>query len=469
MPDMDGEGLLRAMRALPGLGEVPFVAVSAVRSEARIRSVLAAGADAFLLKPFPLRDLIEKVRSLLDRPRTKREESGGMSDYTSPTRPVVAMSHTTSTTVPSDARAPSLRAARGRALARGTPSRPRRRLSPPRRCGSRPCESCCPGRRPRPRRPTRRARASPGDRRVELGPPVPGLGFGRFTRVEARGRSFVVFTEAVRQPRFTVTTVVTEKERAAAEDRVGAASPAGPRRGRRPRACPARPAARRHPAQARAARPRPRVAARGVVRREPQRRGEPPRVGHVGGRAGRGNGGRDGRDRPPALPDPREGAGRGGRAARLRGDALRPGGGGHRPRRAARPGGRCGRSPCGAAPSRPRRCRPTGTGSSSRSGRPRGGAPSSSSGSASTSGCGARPGREPQAEGPPAGRDRGRRQAGAGATSGGGGGPADPDLRAAPRVRGGAPRPARPGPGRPRHPGRGFGAPGSSCASSPRE
>jgi hypothetical protein len=41
---------------------------------------------------------------------------------------------------------------------------------------------------------------------------VPGLGFGRFTRVEARGRSFVVFTEAVRQPRFTVTTVVTEKE-----------------------------------------------------------------------------------------------------------------------------------------------------------------------------------------------------------------------------------------------------------------
>jgi hypothetical protein len=37
------------------------------------------------------------------------------------------------------------------------------------------------------------------------------LGFGRFTRVEMRGRSFVVLTEAVPKPRFTVTTVITEK------------------------------------------------------------------------------------------------------------------------------------------------------------------------------------------------------------------------------------------------------------------
>ena len=43
-------------------------------------------------------------------------------------------------------------------------------------------------------------------RRVELGPTDGGLGFGRFTRVESRGRSFVVLTEAVPQPKFTVTT-----------------------------------------------------------------------------------------------------------------------------------------------------------------------------------------------------------------------------------------------------------------------
>jgi hypothetical protein len=48
-------------------------------------------------------------------------------------------------------------------------------------------------------------------RRVELSPPDAGLGFGRFTRVESRGRSFIVLTEAVAQPKFTVTTVITER------------------------------------------------------------------------------------------------------------------------------------------------------------------------------------------------------------------------------------------------------------------
>jgi two-component system OmpR family response regulator len=40
MPDMDGEALLRSLRALPGFEEVPFLVVSAIRSEARIQSVL---------------------------------------------------------------------------------------------------------------------------------------------------------------------------------------------------------------------------------------------------------------------------------------------------------------------------------------------------------------------------------------------------------------------------------------------
>ena len=87
MPDMDGEGFLRALRAKPGLERVPFIAVSAVRSEARIRAVLGAGADAFLLKPFPLRELIDKVRTLLDRPAAP-EPAEHTGDYSSPTRPV---------------------------------------------------------------------------------------------------------------------------------------------------------------------------------------------------------------------------------------------------------------------------------------------------------------------------------------------------------------------------------------------
>lgn len=151
MPDLDGESLLRAFRAVPGLESVPFIAVSAVRSETRIRSVLSAGANAFLLKPFPVRDLVEKIRDLVARP----------------------LAHEPSTaTWSAIARPPGLAA---------------------------PVSA-----RPRP---------VPGDgaQRTEVQPPDPVLGFGRFTKVETGGRSFVVLTEAAARPRFTVTTVITEK------------------------------------------------------------------------------------------------------------------------------------------------------------------------------------------------------------------------------------------------------------------
>ena len=51
MPDMDGKQFLLALRSIPSLERVPFLVVSAVRSEPRIQSVLEAGATAFLLKP----------------------------------------------------------------------------------------------------------------------------------------------------------------------------------------------------------------------------------------------------------------------------------------------------------------------------------------------------------------------------------------------------------------------------------
>jgi hypothetical protein len=62
-----------------------------------------------------------------------------------------------------------------------------------------------------PAAPASPATASSGARHVELSPVEAGLGFGRFTRVELRGRSFVVLTETAPEPRFTVTTVITEK------------------------------------------------------------------------------------------------------------------------------------------------------------------------------------------------------------------------------------------------------------------
>ena len=56
--------------------------------------------------------------------------------------------------------------------------------------------------------------STPGLRRMDLQSQELGAGFGRYTRVDLRGRSLVVLTEAAVQPKFVVTTVVTEKSQA---------------------------------------------------------------------------------------------------------------------------------------------------------------------------------------------------------------------------------------------------------------
>jgi two-component system response regulator MprA len=261
MPDMDGESLLRALRAVPGLESVPFIALSAVRSEARIRAVIGAGADAFLLKPFPLRELTEKVRSLVERPHAARAARLPLGEDMQPTRPVMRASHTMSTTslrhrglVPqappvetaipeppdepahppipepepisdaepiaasvSAAPAPPPPAPAVEPPPQVSPEAPVVRMAGPVRVvpaskpASEPATAGTPGTRPlRPVRLPGGVHDEAEVRRIELSPQA-GLGFGRFTRVEGRGRSFVIMTEAVQKPKFTVTTVITEK------------------------------------------------------------------------------------------------------------------------------------------------------------------------------------------------------------------------------------------------------------------
>ena len=191
MPDMDGERFLRALRGTPGLESVPFVIVSAVRSEARIRGVLDAGASAFMVKPFPLRDLIDKVRTLLaevsDRVAAGEHEPLRRTDGVPPTVPLAAL-----TAAQVQAKAQSA----GLPLASDAP--------PP--AAVRPDASVAPLPRP--------DQSTPGSRRIDLQSSESGAGFGRYTRVDLRGRSLVVLTEAAVQPKFLVTTVVTEKGQA---------------------------------------------------------------------------------------------------------------------------------------------------------------------------------------------------------------------------------------------------------------
>jgi CheY-like chemotaxis protein len=195
MPDMDGERFLRAMRATSGLERVPFIFVSAVRSEARIRAVLEAGAAAFMVKPFPLRDLIEKVRALVQdaheadaRPELRAVARPAAAED-AVAAPVALGGNELAPTIPLAAVSPAALASLAGAAALPRPDQSSARL-------------------PRP------DQSSPGLRRIDLEAPQTDGGFGRYTRVDLRGRSLVVLTEAVLQPKFVVTTVITEKGQA---------------------------------------------------------------------------------------------------------------------------------------------------------------------------------------------------------------------------------------------------------------
>lgn len=84
MPQIDGLTLCRMLRDTPGLGHLGIVVISAASSEV---AALAAGADAFLSKPFLPSTFLETVATLASgghaprmlrpagRPRQRRKQS----------------------------------------------------------------------------------------------------------------------------------------------------------------------------------------------------------------------------------------------------------------------------------------------------------------------------------------------------------------------------------------------------------
>ncbi|HEX8109559.1 MAG TPA: response regulator, partial [Kofleriaceae bacterium] len=73
MPNLDGFGLMRALRADERTRAIPVVLLSArAGDESRIEG-LQAGADDYLVKPFSARELIARVRTHLELSRLRRE------------------------------------------------------------------------------------------------------------------------------------------------------------------------------------------------------------------------------------------------------------------------------------------------------------------------------------------------------------------------------------------------------------
>src|SRR5204862_7582480 len=73
MPDLDGFGLLRELRADARTRTVPVILLSARAGEESAVEGLGAGADDYLAKPFSAQELLARIRTHLELTRLRRD------------------------------------------------------------------------------------------------------------------------------------------------------------------------------------------------------------------------------------------------------------------------------------------------------------------------------------------------------------------------------------------------------------
>jgi signal transduction histidine kinase len=80
MPELDGFGLLRAIRDDASLCDTPVVLLSARAGEEAVSEGLSAGADDYLVKPFTARELLVRVAARLAATKSAREHRRALED-----------------------------------------------------------------------------------------------------------------------------------------------------------------------------------------------------------------------------------------------------------------------------------------------------------------------------------------------------------------------------------------------------
>jgi len=68
MPKIDGIEVCRQLRANPATSSTPVLMLTALAQASDVELGVAVGADDYLVKPFSPRELLARVRRLLDRP-----------------------------------------------------------------------------------------------------------------------------------------------------------------------------------------------------------------------------------------------------------------------------------------------------------------------------------------------------------------------------------------------------------------
>ena len=76
LPVLDGIDLTRRLRAEARTAKLPIILLTASSDERTLRRIKKGGADDFLLEPFRPSDLLECLRSHLEREHSKEEGRG---------------------------------------------------------------------------------------------------------------------------------------------------------------------------------------------------------------------------------------------------------------------------------------------------------------------------------------------------------------------------------------------------------
>ena len=77
MPGMDGHQVLRHIKKLPELSEVPVIMLTALNTLRQVQSLIAHGACDYVIKPFEPNTLIERVRKAMDKAAADAHAASG--------------------------------------------------------------------------------------------------------------------------------------------------------------------------------------------------------------------------------------------------------------------------------------------------------------------------------------------------------------------------------------------------------
>jgi DNA-binding response OmpR family regulator len=69
MPELDGFGLIKAVRDLPRHSDMPIICLSSVNDRDKVASLIGQGIADYVLKPVRPGDFIERIRAVAPRAR----------------------------------------------------------------------------------------------------------------------------------------------------------------------------------------------------------------------------------------------------------------------------------------------------------------------------------------------------------------------------------------------------------------